>query len=78
MSTERRALTHLIGTITSREWRTMQQLVAEGVFCSTEAARKFCVRHKSDLVLGRKGARVLVVDKRSLDRYFEQQGLRSA
>ena len=72
MNGDPRPLRHLIGTVTTREWMTMVQLAATGLFRSSEAARMFCRRHKEDLVLGKKG-RVLLVDKRSLDRLLEQR-----
>jgi hypothetical protein len=71
-SGEPRPLTHLIGQITERKWRTMVQLAEAGIFASSEAARKFCLKHQDSLILGRKG-RVLLVDQRSLDRFFEQR-----
>jgi hypothetical protein len=73
-SGEPRPLTHLIGQITERRWRTMVQLTEAGIFASSEAARKFCLKHQADLILGRKG-RVLLVDQRSLDRFFEQRAV---
>jgi hypothetical protein len=68
---ESRALTHLVGQLRDRDFKTMRQLADLGLFPTSEAARKFVTRHKADLILGRKGARVLLVDKRSLDRLFE-------
>lgn len=69
---EGRVLNHLVGSLRDRDWKTMNQLAQLGLFPSSEAARKFCTKHRADLVLGRKG-RVLLVDKRSLDRVFEQR-----
>jgi hypothetical protein len=77
MSADRRPLTHLVGAITDRTWLTCRQLAEAGTFASSEAARKFCLKHKASLILGRKG-RVLLVDKRSLDRFFEARAARLA
>lgn len=74
MSGERRALTHLVGLIPDRDWRSMVQLAQLGLFPSSEAARAFCRKHRHHLVLGKKG-RLIVVDKRSLDRYLEARAL---
>ena len=66
---EPRRLTHLVGAL-DRQWTSMNQLVADGIFPSSESARKFCLKYQGELVIGRKG-RLLLVDRRSLDRFFE-------
>lgn len=72
-----RPLTHLMGALTTREWCSMRRLADAGLFPTADAARKFCTRHRGDLVLGRKGTRLLV-DRRSLDGFLERQALTDA
>ena len=73
MSRERRTLVRLLGKIDDRKWKSMKDLVASGLFPTTEAARKFCTKYEADLILGRKGGRELLVDEHSLNRFLENR-----